>query len=167
MMARNFGATESNFVPPEATVPQASITVPGFAMMRTRQFPINRRGMEAAERYIHRVLEARGCPSQRAAFFTGNAACMELYGLLRRVRGYLSRMAEPMGGRLPGYGSPDAEEVKKGLASAGAAGFGLMGGLVGAVMGTSLPFKDGWLYGGIAGFLLPMILLAPKKDEAS
>jgi hypothetical protein len=64
------------------------------------------------------------------------------------------------------FGATESNDVKKGLASAGAAGFGLMGGLVGAVMGTSLPFKDGWLYGGIAGFLLPMILLAPKKDEA-
>jgi len=136
------------------------ITVPGFAHLRDRRFPVNRAGMEAAEQYIRRVLEARGCPSPQAALFRGDNACMELYRLLRQVQ------SSPAG-----YGSPDAGEVKKGLAGAGAAGFGIIGAVIGAGIGSSIrvrgkPLKDGWLYGSMAGFLLPVILLAPKKEEA-
>ena len=70
-----------------------------------------------------------------------------------------------------GYGSPDADDVKRGLAGAGAAGFGIMGALIGAGIGASIqfrgkPLKDGWLYGSMVGFLLPVILLAPKKEES-
>lgn len=68
------------------------------------------------------------------------------------------------------YGSPDADQIKRGLAGAGAAGFGIMGALLGAAVGASIqvrgkPLKDGWLYGSIAGFMLPVILLAPKTDD--
>jgi hypothetical protein len=46
-----------------------------------------------------------------------------------------------------------------------------MGALIGAAVGAGIqfrgkPLKDGWLYGSMAGFLLPVILLAPKKEEA-
>ena len=61
----------------------------------------------------------------------------------------------------------NAEEINKGIAGAGAAGFGMMGALVGAVAGSNLPFKDGWLYGAIAGFILPVLILAPKTEESA
>jgi len=173
----------TRYIPPQRRQ-QKYLVVPGFFPLRAARFPTNRRGMEAAERYILRVLEARGCPSKQAAFFRGDAACMELYRLLRRVRNYLSRMPEggerisPSFGALAlqsnpaHYGSPDADEIKRGLAGVGAAGFGIMGALLGAAVGASIqvrgkPLKDGWLYGSIAGFMLPVILLAPKTDEAA
>ncbi len=70
------------------------------------------------------------------------------------------------------YGSPDSDDVKRGLAGAGAAGFGLMGALIGAAVGAGIqfrgkPLKDGWLYGAIAGFMLPVIVLAPKSEDAA
>lgn len=69
------------------------------------------------------------------------------------------------------YGSPDADDVQRGLAGAGAAGFGLMGALIGAAVGAGIqfrgkPLKDGWLIGSFIGFVIPVLLLAPKKEEA-
>lgn len=68
------------------------------------------------------------------------------------------------------YGNPDADDVKKGLASAGVAGFGIMGALIGAAVGAGVqfrgkPLKDGWLVGSFLGFVIPVLLLAPKKEE--
>ena len=57
--------------------------------------------------------------------------------------------------------------ITDGLAGIGAMGVGIVGGLLGAVAGSGLKMKDGALYGAIAGFAVPFVLLAPKKDDAA
>ena len=87
--------------------------------------------------------------------------------------GYMPQAVSPAFGALAlqsnpaHYGSPDSGDVKRGLAGAGAAGLGIVGGMIGAVVGSNLPFKDGALWGGIVGFVLPMLAFAPKAEESA
>jgi hypothetical protein len=157
------------------TPPPALFTVPEFYLKtgyyRSRSFSMNVPGMRQAVGYLRRLMVAANCRYDKGS------PCSKIASYLRRAQQLLSRLESVSFGALAlqsnpaHYGSPDADDVQRGLQGAGAAGFGIMGALIGAAVGAGIqfrgkPLKDGWLYGSMAGFLLPVILLAPKKEEA-
>ena len=166
--------------------------VPGFYLSvgswPRRAFPLTESGLQGALNHLYSILDAGVCPlsgpvsptCREIAKFI-QAARYELFRLRAAKKLEVARSRRPLASSLGAlafrsnpahYGSPDSDEVKRGLAGAGAAGFGLMGALIGAAVGAGIqfrgkPLKDGWLYGAIAGFMLPVIVLAPKSEDAA
>jgi hypothetical protein len=60
----------------------------------------------------------------------------------------------------------DNEALEKNARGMGAMGLGLVGALAGAVAATRI--KPSWVWpAAAAGFLLPVLVLSPKKDKAA
>jgi hypothetical protein len=170
---------------PSVTSTTGMFVVPGFYLSvgswPRRAFPLTESGLQGALNHLYSILDAGACPlsgpvsppCREIAKFI-QAARYELFRLRAAKKLEVAKSRRPLPSSLGAlalqsnpahYGA--AEEINKGLAGVGAAGFGMMGAMIGAVAGSNLPFKDGWLYGAIAGFMLPVLVLAPKSEEAA
>ena len=163
------GLIPTTFATSGSTVAPAMFDVPSFYVAGRftgpRQFPMNPPGMREAVDYLRSLKRASNC-----SLGSSRAVCREIDFYLSVALRLLLRLQRSLGALAlqsnpAHYGA--SEEVKKGLAGVGAAGFGIAGAIVGALVGSSLPFKDGAAIGGILGFMIPVILVSPKSEEAA